>query len=105
MLLASFYQTYAHLSMGEMQTLRNSLLNFLLGHRVRVSVFLRQNVQNTDGSFIIPTSGPVALGNAVNRSSKNLLLMGSIKLYFILLSEQHKPTDISVENCKIINFT
>jgi metallophosphoesterase superfamily enzyme len=53
--------------MGEMQTLRNSLLNFLHGHRVRVSVFLRQEVQNTDGTFIIPASGPVALGNAVNR--------------------------------------
>lgn len=63
-----FYQTYAHLSMGEMQTLRNSLLNFLMGHRVRVSVYLRQKLQNADGTFVIPTSGPVALGNAVNRS-------------------------------------
>jgi hypothetical protein len=54
--------------MGEMQTLRNSLLNFLMGHRVRVSVYLRQKLQNADGTFVIPTSGPVALGNAVNRS-------------------------------------
>lgn len=55
-------QTYAHLTIGELHTLRNSLLNFLHGHRVRVSVFLRQKVQNTDGTFVIPTSGPVPPG-------------------------------------------
>jgi hypothetical protein len=54
---------YAHLSIGEMQAVRYSLLNFLQGHRVRVSVFLRQKVQNTDGTFVIPTSGPVPPGN------------------------------------------
>ena len=32
---------------------------------MRVSVFLRQKVQNTDGTFIIPTSGPVPPGNAI----------------------------------------
>ncbi|KAJ9577112.1 hypothetical protein L9F63_006320 [Diploptera punctata] len=53
---------YAHLSIGEMQTLRYNLLNFLQGHRIRVSVFLRQKVQNADGTFIIPTSGPVPAG-------------------------------------------
>jgi metallophosphoesterase superfamily enzyme len=70
--------------MGEMQTLRNSLLNFLLGQRVRVSVFLRQNIQNPDGTFIIPTSGPVALGNAINRSLKKCVINGFHKtvLYF-----------------------
>jgi hypothetical protein len=57
---------YGHLSIGEMQTLRNSLLNFLQGHRVRVSVFLRQKVQNTDGTFVVPISGPVPPGNEVN---------------------------------------
>jgi hypothetical protein len=43
----------------------------LQGHRVRVSVFLRQKVQNTDGTFIIPTSGPVPPGNAI----KDLLII------------------------------
>ncbi|PSN51191.1 Protein OSCP1 [Blattella germanica] len=53
---------YAHLSIGEMQTLRYSLLNFLQGHRIRVSVFLRLKVQNTDGTFVIPVSCPVPAG-------------------------------------------
>lgn len=57
---------YAHLSIGEMQTVRYSLLNFLQGHRVRVSVFLRQKVQNADGTFVIPTSGPVPPGNELH---------------------------------------
>ncbi|XP_069668604.1 protein OSCP1 isoform X2 [Periplaneta americana] len=55
-------KTYAHLSIGEMQTLRYTLLNFLQGCRVRVSVFLRQKVQNADGTFVIPTCGPVPAG-------------------------------------------
>ncbi|KDR19623.1 Protein OSCP1 [Zootermopsis nevadensis] len=55
-------QMYAHLSIGEMQNVKYSLLNFLQGHRVRVSVFLRHKVQNTDGTFVIPTSGPVPAG-------------------------------------------
>jgi len=37
----------------------------LHGHRVRVSVFLRQKVQNIDGTFVIPTSGPVPPGNTI----------------------------------------
>jgi hypothetical protein len=43
----------------------------LHGHRVRVSVFLRQKVQNTDGTFVIPTSGPVPPGNTI----KGLLII------------------------------
>ena len=36
-----------------------------------MSVFLRQKVQNTDGTFVIPTSGPVPPGNTI----KELLII------------------------------
>lgn len=58
-----FFQMYIPLSPGEMQTIRYSILNFLQDLKVRVSVFLRQGVQNNDGKFVIPTSGPVPPGN------------------------------------------
>ncbi|XP_067010652.2 protein OSCP1 [Anabrus simplex] len=54
--------TYGSLSVGELQTIRYSLLNFFQDLKVRVSVFLRHGVQADDGKFYIPNSGPVPSG-------------------------------------------
>ncbi|XP_065343038.1 protein OSCP1 [Cloeon dipterum] len=57
-----FIQTYATMQSGELQLLRNFILNYLQDDTVRVSVLLRDKSQNPDGRFFIPTSGPVATG-------------------------------------------
>ncbi|XP_014279076.1 protein OSCP1 [Halyomorpha halys] len=49
-----FIKTYGQMTCGELQRVRYSLLNFLQDVRVRVSLLLRQRLQNTDGSFVIP---------------------------------------------------
>ncbi|XP_059477177.1 protein OSCP1 isoform X2 [Neocloeon triangulifer] len=57
-----FIQTYATMQNGELQLLRNFILNYLQDDTVRVSVLLKDRSQNPDGRFFIPTSGPVASG-------------------------------------------
>jgi hypothetical protein len=47
---------------GELQLLRNCILNYLQDETVRVSVLLKSKSQNPDGRFVIPTYGPVAAG-------------------------------------------
>lgn len=47
---------------GELQVLRNTILNYLQDDTVRVSVLLKDKTQNHDGRFVISTNGPVAAG-------------------------------------------
>ncbi|XP_017340070.1 protein OSCP1a isoform X1 [Ictalurus punctatus] len=58
-------EMYTPLSDGEFQLIRQTLLAFFQDMRVRVSIFLKENLQNADGSFAIPTSGPVPHGSEV----------------------------------------
>ncbi|XP_014252978.1 protein OSCP1 [Cimex lectularius] len=51
-----FIKTYGQMTCGELQRVRYSLLNFLQDVRIRVSLLLRQRLQNPDGSFVIPTN-------------------------------------------------
>ncbi|KAM3858019.1 protein OSCP1a [Diretmus argenteus] len=55
-------EVYTSLSEGEFQNLRQTLLLFFQDMHVRVSVFLRDKVQNPNGRFALPTSGPVPHG-------------------------------------------
>lgn len=57
-----FFKTYAAMQSGELQVLRNTILNYLQDDTVRVSVLLKDKTQNPDGRFVIATSGPVAAG-------------------------------------------
>lgn len=59
----SILQIYGKMSSGQLQTLRFSLLNFLQGVKIRVSVFLRENVQTMEGRFIIPLIRTIHPGN------------------------------------------
>ncbi|XP_063243141.1 protein OSCP1 isoform X2 [Bacillus rossius redtenbacheri] len=55
-------KVYGDMALGELQTIRYHLLNFLQDVGTRVSVFLRQGSQNQNGSFVIPVGGPVPPG-------------------------------------------
>ncbi|XP_037549107.1 protein OSCP1-like [Nematolebias whitei] len=55
-------EVYSTSSEGELQLLRQTLLGFVQDLHVRVSLFLRNHIQNPNGRFILPTSGPVPHG-------------------------------------------
>uniref|UniRef100_A0A8C4DP87 Organic solute carrier partner 1a n=1 Tax=Dicentrarchus labrax TaxID=13489 RepID=A0A8C4DP87_DICLA len=52
-------EVYASSSEGEFQLLRQTLLIFFQDMHVRVSLFLKSQVQNPNGRFALLTSGPV----------------------------------------------
>ncbi|XP_044028871.1 protein OSCP1a isoform X5 [Siniperca chuatsi] len=55
-------EVYSSLSEGEFQLLRQTLLIFFQDMHVRVSLFLKNQVQNPNGRFALTTSGPVPHG-------------------------------------------
>ncbi|XP_028819483.1 protein OSCP1a isoform X3 [Denticeps clupeoides] len=52
-------ETYTRLSEGEFQLIRQTLLTFLQDMHVRVSLFLKDKLQNPSGRFVLVTTGPV----------------------------------------------
>nr|XP_055197450.1 protein OSCP1 isoform X1 [Nyctereutes procyonoides] len=58
-------QTYGGLSAGEFQLIRQTLLSFFQDLHIRVSIFLKDRVQNSNGRFVLPVSGPVPWGTEV----------------------------------------
>ncbi|XP_062856100.1 protein OSCP1a [Trichomycterus rosablanca] len=58
-------EMYTPLSDGEFQLIRQTLLAFFQDLHIRVSLFLTTKVQNPNGRFVLPTSGPVPLGTSV----------------------------------------
>ncbi|KAI5100857.1 protein OSCP1, partial [Silurus meridionalis] len=58
-------ETYTPLSDGEFQLIRQTLLAFFQDIHIRVSIFLKGNLQKGDGTFVMPTSGPVPHGSEV----------------------------------------
>ncbi|XP_062476743.1 protein OSCP1 isoform X2 [Pezoporus occidentalis] len=57
--------TYSCLSDGEFQLIRQTLLIFFQDMHIRVSIFLKDKVQNSNGRFVLPISGPVPWGTEV----------------------------------------
>nr|XP_043908763.1 protein OSCP1a isoform X3 [Solea senegalensis] len=55
-------EVYSSLSEGEFQLLRQTLLIFFQDMHVRLSLFLKNKVQNPNGRFALSTSGPVPHG-------------------------------------------
>ncbi|XP_020894152.1 protein OSCP1 [Exaiptasia diaphana] len=53
------YETYADLSLGQFQIVRQTLLAFFQDMHIRVSIFLKDKVQNSNGKFVISLDGPV----------------------------------------------
>ncbi|XP_041963079.1 protein OSCP1 isoform X2 [Alosa sapidissima] len=58
-------EIYTPLSAGELQLIRQTLLIFFQDMHIRVSIFLKDKVQNSNGRFVLPTSGPVPCGTQV----------------------------------------
>ncbi|NXL18191.1 OSCP1 protein, partial [Setophaga kirtlandii] len=58
-------ETYNPLSDGEFQLIRQTLLIFFQDMHIRVSIFLKDKVQNSNGRFVLPISGPVPWGTEV----------------------------------------
>ncbi|XP_053344325.1 protein OSCP1a [Clarias gariepinus] len=58
-------EMYTPLSEGEFQLIRQTLLAFFQDVHIRVSIFLKENLQKADGRFVIQTSGPMPHGSEV----------------------------------------
>ncbi|XP_014674452.1 PREDICTED: protein OSCP1-like [Priapulus caudatus] len=58
-------QNYGNFSLGAFQLIRQTLLTFFQDMHIRVSIFLKDKVQNSNGRFAIPTSGPVPPGTEI----------------------------------------
>ncbi|KAM5267278.1 protein OSCP1 isoform 1-T1 [Hipposideros larvatus] len=56
---------YGGLPAGEFHLIRQTLLTFFQDLHIRVSVFLKDRVQNSNGRFVLPVSGPVPWGTEV----------------------------------------
>ncbi len=54
--------TYGNLTSGQWLLLRQSLLRFLQGKKIKVSLFLQQGLQTVDGSLIMDLSGRLPYG-------------------------------------------
>ncbi|XP_051991414.1 protein OSCP1-like [Xyrauchen texanus] len=55
-------EEYIPLSDGEFQLIRHTLLFRFQDMQIRISIFLKENIQNLNGHFVLPTSGPVPHG-------------------------------------------
>ncbi|KAG7235319.1 hypothetical protein INR49_002776 [Caranx melampygus] len=55
-------EIYSSFSEGELQLLRQTLLIFFQDMHIRVSLFLKNQIQNPNGRFVLSTSGPVPRG-------------------------------------------
>jgi len=53
------YETYANLSAGQFQIIRQTLLSFFQDMHIRVSIFLKDKVQSANGKFVLTTDGLV----------------------------------------------
>ncbi|XP_074625197.1 protein OSCP1-like [Acropora palmata] len=53
------YETYANLNAGQFQIIRQTLLSFFQDMHIRVSIFLKDKVQNANGKFVITIDGVV----------------------------------------------
>lgn len=58
-------QTFSTLSSGELQLIRQNLLQFFQDMHIRVSIFLKEKVQSSNGRFILPAGGPVPYGTEI----------------------------------------
>ncbi|XP_028281472.1 protein OSCP1 isoform X1 [Parambassis ranga] len=58
-------EMYTPLPSGEFQLIRQTLLIFFQDMHIRVSIFLKDKVQSSNGRFVLPTCGPVPHGTQV----------------------------------------
>jgi len=61
-LFKQFVAQYSQLTPGQFQLLRATLLSYFQDQHVRVSIFLKDGLQNDKGRFVLPLVGTVPLG-------------------------------------------
>jgi len=61
-LFKQFVSQYSQLTPGQFQLLRATLLSYFQDQHVRVSIFLKDGLQNDKGRFVLPLVGTVPLG-------------------------------------------
>ncbi|XP_072036305.1 protein OSCP1-like [Amphiura filiformis] len=59
---ALLIMTYGKLPIGEFQIIRQTLLGFFQDVHIRVSIFLKDRVQNSNGKFVLPLGGQIPYG-------------------------------------------
>lgn len=62
------FQFYSRMPSGELQAVRYSVLNYLQGLAVRVSLYLKHGLQDMHGRLIVPKDGPVPPGQCWART-------------------------------------
>ncbi|PFX34073.1 protein OSCP1-like [Stylophora pistillata] len=72
------YETYAKLNAGQFQIIRQTLLSFFQDMHIRVSIFLKDKVQNANGKFVLPADGAVPWDTEVPGSIRYLNTEGQI---------------------------
>ncbi|KAK7139477.1 hypothetical protein R3I93_016572 [Phoxinus phoxinus] len=55
-------EVYTPLSDGEFQLIRHTLLVLFQDMQIRISIFLKEKIQNPNGHFVLQTAGPVPHG-------------------------------------------
>uniref|UniRef100_A0A8C2PUU1 Organic solute carrier partner 1a n=1 Tax=Cyprinus carpio TaxID=7962 RepID=A0A8C2PUU1_CYPCA len=55
-------EVYTPLSDGDFELIRHTLLVLFQDMQIRVSIFLKEKIQNPNGHFVLQTSGPVPYG-------------------------------------------
>merc|ERR1719482_406187 len=60
--IARVHSTFDDMSEADFAVLRQTLVNFLQDRRVKVSIFLQESIQASDGSITIPPAGRLAFG-------------------------------------------
>uniref|UniRef100_A0A672KFY7 Organic solute carrier partner 1a n=1 Tax=Sinocyclocheilus grahami TaxID=75366 RepID=A0A672KFY7_SINGR len=70
-------KVYTPLSDGEFHLIRHTLLVLFQDMQIRVSIFLKEKIQNPNGHFVVQTSGPVPYGFEVPGLIRILIVSSS----------------------------
>lgn len=79
-------KTFSFVSLGEYQLIRQTLLGFFQDMHIRVSIFLKEKVQSSNGRFVLSLGGTVPYGTEIP---------GTIR-YFNRDGKEEKTEDFSV---------
>ncbi|KAJ7363647.1 Protein oscp1 [Desmophyllum pertusum] len=72
------YEAYAGLTAGQFQVIRQTLLSFFQDMHIRVSIFLKDKVQNANGKFVLAADGAVPWSTEVPGSIRYFNAEGQV---------------------------
>ncbi|XP_051892326.1 protein OSCP1 isoform X2 [Pristis pectinata] len=102
-------ESYSCLPFGEFQLIRQTLLIFFQDLHIRVSIFLKDKVQNSNGRFVLPVSGPVPWGTEVPGLIRYSVsrpvethMMGTMKSSAVRAKENAAPNPLAKEELNLL---